>query len=492
MKKIYLLVYGLILILAVIGVINYITTDTRVAIKGMSDAAFEAYLLTYPIPPNNTIYSSDADRCIKILHGKKSEDLKDAALSMIGCYYSDWTASQLTRFSAAQNFLTYDLQDTLIGTYADIVTDILNVHACEAYAKGWIRLIQSGHKDNRIYAVDSACVYGHPILADFALRCFRGNTDPEDSNVLQYFGYYYYQSLFWQFVDLDPENTLKDRWVAWWNNKDNKTNWIYSNADYLAAPWKYVKDGPVYAYIFGVSDYPSQWGNIDLPGVAKDIVNVEAMFKSIPRIKSVKVYKNNQATYHNFVNSFNKDMVSLPDNAIVFVYFSGHGAIDSSGMRFILPYDFDVDYNNKTYVNAVSSLKMWELTKPIPGLRNQRAITILDSCYSGSMGKAAKARAKFFSDSNIPPPVIPHDWSDGVWRNGPMFLCATRGDTPSYDTDDGGAFTVRFVNNWGKNNFKTRFNKLMQLTGKNLIKDGFPQVPVIICTKGDELISINK
>ena len=88
--------------------------------------------------------------------------------------------------------------------------------------------------------------------------------------------------------------------------------------------------------------------------------------------------------------------------------------------------------------------------------------------------------------------ILPNVYSDMYYKNLGNYLLASRGNQFSYDTPDGGAYTVRLSKLWGDKKFKMPFDVMMNKTGKLLLKDGFGMTPQLVCPKGNEKLTIYK
>jgi hypothetical protein len=90
-------------------------------------------------------------------------------------------------------------------------------------------------------------------------------------------------------------------------------------------------------------------------------------------IGNVESQRLKKAIYNFFTNQDNK-----PDDTLVF-YYSGHGVPDKWGAIFLAPSDIDSDNPFMTGFSFV------DLTNSMLACNSLRVVTILDSCYSGSL-----------------------------------------------------------------------------------------------------------
>lgn len=460
---------------------------------------FDQWLLTYtPPPPGTLITRTDANKCLQVCVGAKPIEVKAAAVWQLG-YYWDWSGDQITRLANSVRTMDESTQWDVMSLMSTMFTDDFNAPTADAYCKGWLTLMRTMKNiDDRSSAADSACYYANPGLMQHALSSFGGNTDPdyEVNGIAPYFAYYYYDSLVSSYVEEEPANTLKHRWSEWWRIPANKHNWLMENSDYVSAPRKYVKNGDIYAYIFTVSDYPAKWGDIDLPGANKDADTMAALFKAMPKTKSVKVYKDAAANYANFHAAWN-EIIAKDSNELCFVFFSGHGATSASGTKwYILLHDFDINYASGEFINTPGGRELQDLMYASKYMKNNKLTFFLsDSCLAGGLvnAQAVKGRIKSYRPKAWGEvTLLPTVYSDLSFKNLGNYMLACRGNQYSYDTPTGGAFTLALSKIWGDKKFKMPFGVMMNKTGRSLLKDGFGMTPQLVVPKGNEKLTIFK
>ena len=460
---------------------------------------FDQWLLTYTPPPMGTLLArADANRCLQALAGAKPMTVKAAAVWQLN-YYQDWSSDQIDRFANSTRTLDESTQWDVLSTMSTMFTDEFNAPTADAYCKGWQTLMHTMKNiDDRSSAADEACYYANPGLMQHALNSFRGNTDPdyEVNGIDQYFAYYYYDSLVSSYIDEEPVNTLKQRWQQWWKVPANKHNWLMENSDYVSAPRKFVKNGDIYAYIFTVSDYPAKWGDIDLPGANKDADTMAALFRSMSKTKSVKVYKDAQANYANFKATW-QEIIAKDSNELCFVFFSGHGATDVKGtIWYILLYDFDVDSTKGEFINTLNGKELQDFMYASKYMHNNKlTFFVTDSCLAGGLvsAQAAKGRIKSYRPKEWGSvTLLPTVYSDVCFKNLGNYMFSCRGNQYSYDTPDGGAYTLALSKLWGNKKFKMPFGVMMNKTGQQLLKGGFGMTPQLVVPKGNEKLTIYK
>lgn len=505
MKRLFILI-GLLILTGCttpqISRVSYPNTPTKIEVSASSSkSAFEAWLLTYTSPmQGQKLTSIDADRCIQALRTGSSQDVKDAAIWQLS-FYDDWSANQLKTLAGNIRYLDEDNQWDVMSLMETMFTDDFNAPTAEAFCRGWIGLMAGmRNKDDASTAADNACYFAHPVLMNHALARFNGNVDPdyEINGVAPYFAYNYYDSLVSDYVDEDPSKSLKRRWSQWWHKKENQLMWLHENCDYVAAPRKYMRGGDIHAYIFTVSNYPDCWGNIDLPGTAKDAKRVAETFLGFPNIKTVRVYQDQMATYDNYKKVW-QEIASFDSNEIFFIYFSGHGATDSKGKLFyLLLYDFGIDYVKGEFTNTPSGTEIQDSMYGAKYMHNNKLVFLItDSCLAGGLARSQSTGLEKRIKSFRPllwgeTPIMPDVYYDLANKNLGNYILSCRENQYSYDTPDGGAFTINFFDLWKDKKFKVPFENMLKLTGKQLLRDGFGMTPTMVCPKGNEKLTIYK
>jgi hypothetical protein len=143
---------------------------------------------------------------------------------------------------------------------------------------------------------------------------------------------------------------------------------------------KYKEEGNKRALVIAVSEYDSS--NLRpikfCENDGQEMYNVlRKVGYEIPDncklIGNVKSQKLREAIYSFFTNNENS-----PDDTLVF-YYSGHGIPDKWGAIFLAPSDIDSD---RPFMTGFS---FTDLTNSMLECNSLRVVTILDSCYSGSL-----------------------------------------------------------------------------------------------------------
>ncbi len=87
----------------------------------------------------------------------------------------------------------------------------------------------------------------------------------------------------------------------------------------------------------------------------------------------------------------------VPKDGTVFVYFAGHGSVDSSGVPYLMPWDGDVADLKVTAISIEHLRKQLELTKA------KRVLLIIDACFSGNSGRTHPSKDRPAVSYDIPP-----------------------------------------------------------------------------------------
>ena len=463
------------------------STTVKEIVTPKGNTAFESWLLTYETPGlGYQLSKKDANRCIKILQNPiKQEELEDAAILFLEFFY-DWNKNQIKAITSVQKKLSYDNQDDLLMLYETLPgKEDFSSATTKAYVNGLVRLMQqTTGKDNREYAADMASDVAYPSLMKIAYKNWEGEWTPEHKT-FKYFASNY--AWFWVDVEVNPKRTFKKRWSKWW--KKNKKQWIKDYVD-LKVPNKFTKQGSNYVYIFSVSDYPSKWGTgIDLPGVALDAPFVEAWAKTLPRLETLEIYENEQATTKKLYEVID-GIQNLSWDAKVFIYFTGHGSFD--GRYILLTHDFEYDFNSQKFVNVPVGKELQTKLLKAPLETQMTKVMLVDACNSGGLARNTLGQVKYWHPQSSVPNFIPNTYYNKIFKSGNIWITACGADQYSYATTTGSSFTKTFFPLWKDKLYKNSINALTKKTGRILLKAGFPQTPELVCPKGDQKFKIFK
>ena len=441
----------------------------------MNNKVFLQWLNNYSY---DYIDSKTANRCIKLLHSRTSQDNKENALDFLS-YYENWNVNQLKRLFDAYPKLNEYNQECLVDTQLAIYSEDLSPACFKQCMKNeWKLLSNSKYNDAAEWAADDMVDYVHPFNLNKAIANYNNNTNRWQR---------YFAREYLDYWDLDYKRVK--RW-----GKEAKANWVLENAAWGASPRWCLGDRPIYVYIFTVSNYPDRWGDIDLPGCAKDSITYQKMFKGIA--KSIEVYADKDATNANYF----KAIASIADkerNAIHIFCNSHHGSWDESGHHCQLLYDFDYSRENKIFINTPTSARIhYEVDVSCNKSANILPIFIADYCGSGGVATERAAsltngyKIKSFHPDGWVPDTVPSSYFEGIKRQSrELWLCGCRPEYFTYDTPDGGAFTLALDENFSADK---NFIKIMKQTGKTLLKNKIPSVPWYVSSAGRQKFKLGK
>ena len=96
--------------------------------------------------------------------------------------------------------------------------------------------------------------------------------------------------------------------------------------------------------------------------------------------------------------------------------------------------------------------------------------------------KGSKLKVRSFHPEGWTPPTIPKTYFEGIKRaSGEIWLNACRPETSCYDSPEGGFYTNAFAKSFSPDK---SLSKIMKKTGRKLVKQGIPAVPVMVCSPG--------
>jgi tetratricopeptide (TPR) repeat protein len=151
----------------------------------------------------------------------------------------------------------------------------------------------------------------------------------------------------------------------------------------------------------------------DIPDNHKLIGNVDSQ-----RLKKV--------IYDFFTNEYNK-----PDDTLVF-YYSGHGIPDKFGTTFLAPSDMDSDHP------FITGFSFDDLTNSMLACNSLRIVTILDSCFSGSLkiSKGLDSKSGEEAATRIANSMIEEKSEKLKQGVGRCLLAASQGYEEAYDRQE--------------------------------------------------------
>jgi tetratricopeptide (TPR) repeat protein len=142
-----------------------------------------------------------------------------------------------------------------------------------------------------------------------------------------------------------------------------------------------------YALVVGVSEYKDE--NISSLNFAHLDAEVFANFclspvgLNIPAAQ-VKVYTNDKASHWNIMNGLNWLKSEAKKDDIVYIYFTGHGSIESTKLRdvFLLPYDTKPSH---LIIYAIPLIVLNQLVETLSVDKEAKVFVITDACHSGQL-----------------------------------------------------------------------------------------------------------
>lgn len=157
-----------------------------------------------------------------------------------------------------------------------------------------------------------------------------------------------------------------------------------------------------YAVLIGIESYR------DLPKVdyaERDVETVRGYLVNAlgyPE-ENIVVRTNERATRSDFESYFERWLENnVEKGSEVFVYYSGHGSPHpKSGQPFLVPYDGDPQYLDKT---AYPVEQMYQALAKLPA---DKVVVVLDSCFSGTGGRSIVAKGVRPVGLSVESPGIP-------------------------------------------------------------------------------------
>lgn len=146
------------------------------------------------------------------------------------------------------------------------------------------------------------------------------------------------------------------------------------------ATWSNMDIGQFHALIIGNSHY-QKISSLDTP--INDAHAVEQILRDKYGFKTVTVI---DGTRYQILSAMNGLRAKLTDKDNLLIYYGGHGELDKVNMRgHWLPVDADAD-NDANWISTVS------ITDILNAMSAKHILVVADTCYSGSMTRAAVGR----------------------------------------------------------------------------------------------------
>ncbi len=137
-----------------------------------------------------------------------------------------------------------------------------------------------------------------------------------------------------------------------------------------------------FALIVGIEHYR------DVPaavGAKRDALRFAELAKTTLGVKdqNLRVAIDDRATKGDIEKQLEWLKSNVPNNGRVYFFYSGHGAPDASaGTPYLLPYDGDAKFVDKT------GMPLAEVMKRLGGTKAKEVLAVVDSCFSGAGGRS--------------------------------------------------------------------------------------------------------
>lgn len=138
-----------------------------------------------------------------------------------------------------------------------------------------------------------------------------------------------------------------------------------------------------YALVVGIEKYRDV--GVPAVGAHSDAVRMQALFAKTLGVppEHVKVALDDRATKGDIEKHLQWLKANVPAGGRIYFYFSGHGAPEpSSGTSYILPYEGDPKFLDRTAIPMSSVMKALGETKA------KDVLAIVDACFSGAGGRS--------------------------------------------------------------------------------------------------------
>lgn len=185
----------------------------------------------------------------------------------------------------------------------------------------------------------------------------------------------------------------------------------------------------------GVSDYTDD--RLDLRYADRDAQALgralrdgsTGLFESV----QVKILTDAQATRRGILGSFRWLKEQLASTDIAVIAFSGHGDVDSDGMFYLVPSDFEIGDLESTGVPSS------QFKATLAGLKG-RVLVLLDACHAGAADRGGRQTRGISFTDDLARTLSSDDY-------GVIVMCSSTGSELSEERDDigGGLFTVAVV-----------------------------------------------
>lgn len=140
--------------------------------------------------------------------------------------------------------------------------------------------------------------------------------------------------------------------------------------------------GRYHALVIGNNDYRT------LPDLDSAVADADAVSEMLERDYGFRVTKIRDATRSNILGRLAKYRATLKPDDNLLIYYAGHGILDKETQTgYWLPTDAEA-------TNPSNWISTSDVTTMLRGLRSQHVLVVADSCYSGTLVRAATVRLK--------------------------------------------------------------------------------------------------
>jgi hypothetical protein len=176
--------------------------------------------------------------------------------------------------------------------------------------------------------------------------------------------------------------------------------------------------GDYHALVIGNNDYG------DMPNLKTAVADAEAVSQVLEERYGFTVTKLINATRHDMIGAMSELRATLSYDTNLLIYYAGHGIVDPVTERgYWLP--VDAQQNNPS--NWVSNDDITDMLKAIPA---RHILVVADSCYSGTLTRAAPIHLETWEDRRA--------WLERIVGKRSRAALASGGLEPVADAGSGG------------------------------------------------------
>ena len=159
------------------------------------------------------------------------------------------------------------------------------------------------------------------------------------------------------------------------------------DVDYPLTASSFKRDN-AYAVVIGISDYRES-SIPDIKYAKRDAEMVKIYLENVCGVKPENIFTfyDDRASIGDFMDVFEDKLPKkLDKNAILYIYYAGHGTPGEKGETYLVPYDGRLGSERTLY-------PLQDLYKAVNKLTIKEAVIILDACFSGE-GRSVLAMGK--------------------------------------------------------------------------------------------------